>query len=114
VFDEDIVPAAGVGANPQIGLVEDRARQIDRRTSLLTMADMTDGLALVNSSQIDAGLQRINDDLSSYYLIGFYSTQKPDGKFHKLTVRINRKGVVARARRGYLASTTTASTAAKP
>lgn len=114
VFDEDIVPAAGVGANRQITLAEDRARQRERRTALLTMAEETDGLAVVNTNGIDAGLQRINDDLSSYYLLGFYSTQKQDGKFHKLTVRVTRKGVETRARRGYLASTTAASAPARP
>jgi VWFA-related protein len=114
VFDEDIVPAAGVGVNASISLKEDGARQRERRSSLLTMAEETDGLAVVNTNGIAAGLQRINDDLSSYYLVGFYSTQKPDGKFHKLTVRVTRKGVTARARRGYLASTTARSAPAKP
>jgi VWFA-related protein len=109
VFDEDIVPAAGVGFNPGLSLAEDRARMSERRTALLTMAEETDGLAVVSTNNIDAGLQRINDDLSSYYLLGFYSTQKPDGKFHKLSVKVTRKGVTARARRGYLASTTTGS-----
>ena len=61
-----------------------------------------------------AGLQRINDDLSAYYLLGFYSSQKQDGKFHKLSVRVTRKGVVARARRGYLASTTPVTAPARP
>ena len=113
VFDEDIAPAAGVGFNPGLSLAEDRARMSERRTSLLTMAEETDGLAVVSTNNIDAGLKRIDDDLSSYYLLGFYSTQKQDGKFHKLTVRITRKGVQARARRGYLA-TTTASAPARP
>jgi VWFA-related protein len=114
VFDENIVPAAGVGFNPGLSLAEDRARMSERRTSLLTMAEETDGLAVVSTNNIDAGLKRIDDDLSSYYLLGFYSTQKPDGKFHKLTVRVTRKGVSARARRGYLASTTTGSAPARP
>ena len=104
VFDEDIVPAAGVGVNRPVGLVEDRARLRERHTALLTMAESTDGLAIVNTSDIDAGLQRINEDLSSYYLLGFYSTQKQDGKFHRLTLRVKRSGVQVRARRGYLAA----------
>ena len=45
VFDEDIVPAAGVGVNPLIDPVDDRARLRDRHTALLTMAESTDGLA---------------------------------------------------------------------
>ena len=114
VFDEDIVPAAGVGVNPNISLKEDGARQRERRSSLLMMAEETDGLAVVNTNGMAAGLQRINDDLSAYYLLGFYSSQKQDGKFHKLSVRVTRKGVVARARRGYLASTTPVTAPARP
>ena len=109
VFDEDITPAAGVGWNPPIALREDRARLRDRHTALLTMAESTDGLAVVNTSNIDSSLQRINDDLSSYYLLGFYSTQKQDGKFHRLTVRVKRPGVQVRARRGYFAASAPAS-----
>jgi VWFA-related protein len=67
------------------------------------MAESTDGLAVVTTSDMDASLRRINEDLSSYYLLGFYSTQKQDGKFHRLTVRVKRSGVQVRARRGYLA-----------
>jgi VWFA-related protein len=103
VFDEDIVPAAGVGWNPPVALKEDRARLRARHTALLTMAESTDGLAVVTTSDMDASLRRINEDLSSYYLLGFYSTQKQDGKFHRLTVRVKRSGVQVRARRGYLA-----------
>ncbi|HEX5108621.1 MAG TPA: VWA domain-containing protein [Vicinamibacterales bacterium] len=105
VFDEDPIPAACFGPCPPIDLTEDRARLNTRHDALLRMADYTDGIAVVFTSDIDASFQRINDDLSSYYLLGFYSTQKPDGKFHKLSVRVKRKGVEVRARRGYLAST---------
>src|SRR5262245_34169106 len=108
VFDENIVPAPGVGpgidANPTISLSEDRARLAARSTSLRTLAEATDGVAVVNSNDLSGGLRRIVDDLSSYYLLGYYSTGKLDGRFHSITVRVRRPGVQVRARRGYLAN----------
>jgi VWFA-related protein len=109
VFDEAIVPAAGVGvgpnANPTISPAEDGARLAARNTSLRTLAEATDGLAVVNTNDLGRGLRRIADDLSSYYLLGYYSSGKLDGRFHAITVRVKRPGVQVRARRGYLAAT---------
>jgi VWFA-related protein len=103
-FDDDILPVASVGNNAPLPLVEEQARLRDRGTSLRTMAEDTDGLAIVQTNQIAAGFERMANDLSSYYLVGYYSTQKADGKFHRITVRIKRPGAQVRARRGYLAA----------
>ena len=115
VFDEAIVPAAGVGvgpyANPTISPAEDRARLDARNTSLRTLAEATDGIAVVNTNDLGRGLRRIADDLSSYYLLGYYSSGRLDGRFHAITVRVKRPGVQVRARRGYLAATEAAAAA---
>jgi VWFA-related protein len=77
-----------------------------RLDSLQTLAGATDGVAIINSNDFAKNLRRISDDLSSYYLLGYYSTNpKHDGKFRKITVRVKRPGVEVRARRGYLALT---------
>ena len=119
VFDENIVPAAGVGKgrnfslfNPTIDIHEDAARLRARNDALRTMAEVTDGIAVVQTNEIDAALRRIADDLSSYYLIGYSSSEKLDGRFHRITVRIKRPGVSVRARRGYLAANAEAVAAA--
>src|SRR5207344_741351 len=46
------------------------------------------------------------DDLTSYYLLGYYSTNtKLDGKYRTIKVRSKRPGVEIRSRRGYSAAT---------
>ncbi len=109
VFDESIgkpvtgVPAAGstMVAPPSV----DAARLRARIDSLRTLGEATDGLAIVNSNDLARGLKRVVDDLSSYYLLGYYSNGKLDGKFHPISVRVKRPGVHVRARRGYMAAT---------
>ena len=65
-----------------------------------------DGLAVVNSNDLEKGLRRMADDLTSYYLLGYYSTNaKLDGRFRQIRVEVNRPGVEVRARRGYRAPT---------
>lgn len=123
-FDDNIVPAAGVGsgpsANPTLTAGQEAGRLASRASSLRQISEGTDGLAVLGTNNLAAGLQRITDDLSSYYLLGYYSTGKLDGRFHRITVRVKRPGVSVRARRGYQAlrasdvaspATTTASSA---
>ena len=97
VFDSPI--------NAPLPLDADRARIRARTEMLQTLAENTDGIAVVNTNDLSGAMKRIVDDLSNYYLLGYYSTGKLDGKFHSITVRVKRPGVRVRARRGYLAST---------
>jgi VWFA-related protein len=106
VFDEAIVPATPIPSRtppPMLGLQEESARLRARADGLRQLADGTDGTAVVNTNNIEPALRRIVDDLSSYYLLGYYSTGKLDGKFHAINVRVKRPGVTVRARRGYQA-----------
>jgi VWFA-related protein len=77
-----------------------------RLEALRTLAGNTDGIAVVDSNDLDKGLQRISDDLTSYYLLGYLSTNsKLDGRFRALKVKVKRPGIEVRARRGYRAAT---------
>jgi VWFA-related protein len=74
--------------------------------TLRVLAENTDGRAIVNQNDLGKGLQQLLTDSSSYYLLGYNSTQAPqDGKFHKIDVRVKRPRVSVRARRGYWALT---------
>lgn len=90
---------------PMVPLPVDQAMLRGRINSLRTLAEATDGVAIVASNDLAGGLKRVVDDLSSYYLMGYYSSGKLDGKFHPISVRVKRPGVRVRARRGYLAAT---------
>ena len=101
VFDRP-VGAPGVALSPN----QDQMQLRGRLEALHTLASATDGIAVTNSNDIDAGLRRVVDDLTSYYLIGYYSTNtRLDGRFRSVKVGVKRPGVTVRTRRGYLAPT---------
>jgi VWFA-related protein len=96
VFDSPI------GPDQPPSLRQDGINLRERQDGLKFLADYTDGTWIVNTNNIDGALQRIVADLSSYYLLGYYSTNsKLDGRFRNITVRVKRPGVRVRARRGY-------------
>ena len=107
VFDTPIVSSDSTGAKavPMTTPSADRGLLQARLDSLRTMAEATDGLAVLDNNDLAAGLRRVTSDLTSYYLLGYYSSGKLDGKFHAIAVRVKRPGVQVRARRGYLAPT---------
>src|SRR5262249_46637554 len=57
-----------------------------RSDGLRALADNTDGIAAVSSNDLARSFKRIVDDLSSYYLLGYYSSGRLDGRFHSITV----------------------------
>ena len=86
--------------------------QTDRRMlralqdTLHVLAEETDGRAIVNRNDVSSGLAQIVQDQSAYYLLGYTSSElHTDGKFHEIEVRVKRKDVKIRARKGYYALT---------
>jgi VWFA-related protein len=68
------------------------------------LADATDGIAMVDTNDLNAAFRRVADDLSAYYLLGYYTTNtRFDGGIRKITVKVNGKPI--RARRQYRAPT---------
>ncbi len=87
-------------------LGRDMDRLANRVASLRTLAEATDGLAVVNTNDLAGGARRIVNDLSTYYLLGYQSTNtKLDGRWRVITVRVKTPGVQVRARKGYRALT---------
>src|SRR5262249_24915277 len=67
------------------------------------LAAVTGGFAVVNSNSFDAAFSRIVRENSSYYVIGYSSTNDHrDGRYRRLQVRVKRPGLQVRSRAGYL------------
>jgi VWFA-related protein len=93
-------------SEPSVGNDMDRQYLNATMDSLRTLAENTDGRAIVNRNDLAAGMKQIVRDSSAYYLVGYSSTIAPaDGKFHEIKVKVKRPGVQVRARKGYWALT---------
>jgi VWFA-related protein len=96
------LPVFDTPIDQKVGIPQDFAMLRARLDSLRTLADNTDGIAVLNNNDLDLGLKRISNDLSSYYLLGYYSNNSSlDGRYHTIKVRVKRPGVDVRARKGY-------------
>jgi hypothetical protein len=99
-------------AASEFGAADAVSQEADRQVlqvavdSLRTIADQTDGKAIVNRNDPLPELQKMVKELSSYYLLGYTSTVAArDGKFHPIQVRVKRPNVEVKARKGYWALT---------
>lgn len=78
----------------------------DATANLQVLAEQTDGLAVLGSNDLRAGVAKIAEDLSSHYVLGYYTNNtRWDGRTRKITVRLKPSGRTVRARREYRAPT---------
>jgi VWFA-related protein len=74
--------------------------------TLNSLAADTGGKMFVDSNNIALGIQNVQRAMSSYYLLGYYSNNdKDDGKYRKITYKLNNKiaGAKLEGREGYYA-----------
>ena len=92
------------GGPPPSFATDSRALRMTQDT-LRSLSEETDGRAIVNRNSLEQGLAQVVRDSSYYYLIGYTSQAPNDGKFHEISVRVKRRGLNVRARRGFWAVT---------
>ena len=86
--------------------LEDNERLLkqDPAVSLGILADQTGGVMVNNTNALDRALDRINDDRRHHYLLSYVSTNASlDGAYRRIEVRVKRRDVEVRSRRGYRA-----------
>ena len=72
---------------------------------LLLMADQTGGKAAVNTNDWKKSLDELSKDFSNFYSIGYRANRSAVDRPHSLEVRVKRKGLTVRARKGFLEKT---------
>jgi hypothetical protein len=78
------------------------AMSIDTRSAMQTMASITGGRYFY-PNDVTSGVNKVLSDLQGSYTLGFYMSEKPDDRWHKLKVQVKRSGLSVRHREGYLA-----------
>jgi hypothetical protein len=85
---------------------EDALRQAPA-SGLTRLADGTGGFFLGSTNALDEGLAAVEEELGAYYLLSYTPRRaEPDGRFHRITVEVERPHGRLQARAGYLAVTT--------
>jgi VWFA-related protein len=80
------------------------ALRLDTQANLRDLAESTGGFLVANRNDLSSAIERVGADLRSYYEIG-YEPANPiaDGAFRRVEVKLARRGLSVRTRRGYLA-----------
>ena len=77
---------------------------LDVTANLRALSSATGGFAVVDSNRFDEALAQMVRENSSYYVLGFVSTNdRRDGRYRRLEVRARRPDLTIRARDGYIA-----------
>jgi VWFA-related protein len=76
-----------------------------QQETLTTLAADTGGTAFLDSNDFGEAFGRVTRDISSYYILGYASTNgDKDGRYRRITVRLrNQRDVKVEAREGYYA-----------
>jgi len=85
----------------------DRARQAGQdlpESALRYIANATGGFLIRNTNDLSVGLDRVDQEMRSYYLLSYRSqNEKMDGRFRQIRVSVNKPDLSVRARNGYYA-----------
>jgi VWFA-related protein len=95
------------GTSPYSGqsTLNDLNSNFTTQETLVSLSVDTGGRAYLDSNDFSQVFKGVQQDMTMYYLLGYHSTNTArDGKFRRITVRINRPGLKLEYRKGYYAA----------
>jgi VWFA-related protein len=94
----------GTSAFNGAGVQGNSDANFNSQETLATLSSDTGGKAFFDSNDFAPAFQKVQQDTSAYYAIGFHSSNTArDGRFRKLTIKVNRSDVKLEYRPGYYA-----------
>jgi VWFA-related protein len=104
---------AMMGAQPLVAAGDLSSVQGDNNGDVLaSLAIDTGGEMIQNRNDLKPGIDIIARTAGTYYVLGYAPNKPMDGKYHGITVKVTRPGLTVRARKGYVAVSANAGTAA--
>jgi hypothetical protein len=80
------------------------AIRLNAQANLRDLAEATGGFLVADTNDIGGAIERVGADLRGYYEIGYVPANPvADGAFRAIEVKLRRRGVTLRTRRGYFA-----------
>jgi VWFA-related protein len=94
----------GSGAFNGAALSNNMSSNFASQEVMATLSSDTGGKAFFDSNDFAPAFAQVQRDTSAYYAIGFHSTNPVrDGKYRKLSIKVNRPGIKLEYRPGYYA-----------
>jgi VWFA-related protein len=88
--DASAASSRGTSALTGAQMQSQRDSFADSQETLSTLAVDTGGKLFVDDNDLALGMEKARDDLASYYIIGYYSSNiKMDGKYRRVTLKLN-------------------------
>jgi len=102
--DASTASIRGTGAYNGGALQNNMNQNFATQEVMATLSSDTGGKAFFDSNDFAPAFAQVQRDTSAYYAIGYHSSNPlRDGKFRKLTIKINRPGIKLEYRPGYYA-----------
>lgn len=93
----------GPDLDEKVDVVEWQRHINTTQDTLRVLADLTGGIAVINQNDFRKALQRINNETSDYYVLGYISSNPdPLQKRRRIEVKVTRPGVHAMHRTEYV------------
>jgi VWFA-related protein len=95
----------GIGGSAQASEVSNASETaINSHSTMNSVAEQTGGKAFYNTNDLNRAIRDSMEDGSTYYTLGYYPENKDwDGRFRRISLKVNRPGIKLHYRQGFYA-----------